>query len=124
MDESRHNIPVRGRSLLALKISLAAFFLYQGLDKFPERRLWVGIFDAIGFGQWFRYVTGIVEVAGAVMLVIPKLMTIGAGLLACAMAGALLVHLFVIGASPATLFVALLLALLVTIGWREFREGR
>jgi putative oxidoreductase len=29
-------------------------------------------FDMIGFGQWFRYVTGVLELAGAIGLLIPK----------------------------------------------------
>ena len=30
----------------------------------------VGLFDAIGVGQWFRYVTGSLEVLGAILLLI------------------------------------------------------
>jgi uncharacterized membrane protein YphA (DoxX/SURF4 family) len=51
----------RGTVLLwTLRILLAVVFLYQGLDKFSERRLWLRIFEQIGFGQWFRYFTGVV----------------------------------------------------------------
>jgi uncharacterized membrane protein len=31
----------------------------------------VGLFDAIGIGQWFRYLTGGLEVLGAVALLVP-----------------------------------------------------
>ena len=49
----------RGDALLwTLQILLAVLFLYQGVDKFSERRLWLRIFEEIGFGQWFRYFTG------------------------------------------------------------------
>ena len=43
-----------------MQILLAAVFLFEGIDKFSERRLWLRIFDEIGFGQWFRYFTGVV----------------------------------------------------------------
>lgn len=54
-----------------LRILLAVLFLYQGIDKFSERRLWLRVFEEIGFGQWFRYFTGVVEISGALMLLIP-----------------------------------------------------
>ena len=33
----------------------------------------VALFHDIGVGQWFRYVTGIIEVTGAALLVVPLL---------------------------------------------------
>ena len=115
--------------LWTLRILLAVLFLYQGVDKFSERPLWIGIFDDIGFGQWFRYFTGVVEIAGALMLLIPKTTLVAVGLLICTMIGALLVHVFVIGAGPQTVLVGLLVLMLCTIGakhvnWRMQREGR
>ena len=48
----------------ALRIFLAVAFLFFGLLKFREGdgSLYVRIFELIGFGQWFRYFTGVVEV--------------------------------------------------------------
>ena len=120
----------RGNTLLwTLRILLAVFFLYQGIDKFAERRLWLRIFEEIGFGQWFRYFTGVVEISGAVMLLIPKATLVGVGLLICTMIGALLVHVLVIGVGPQTVFVGILLLMLCIIGakranWGERRKGR
>lgn len=112
-----------------MRILLAALFLYQGIDKFSERRLWLRIFEEIGFGQWFRYFTGVVEVSGALMLLIPKATLVAVGLLVCTMIGAILVHVLVIGVGPQTVFVGILLLMLCTVGakhatWRERREGR
>ena len=45
-------------------------------------------FDAIGVGQWFRYVVGSIEVASAVLLAIPSLAAFGALLLIPIMIGA------------------------------------
>ena len=108
---------------------LAALFLYQGIDKFSERRRWLRVFEGIGLGQWFRYFTGVVEISGAVMLLIPRTTLVAVGLLVCTMIGALLVHLLVIGVGPQTVFVGVLLAMLCTVGVRwinrkKRKEGR
>ncbi len=115
--------------LWAIRILLATLFLFEGIDKFSERRLWLRIFEEIGFGQWFRYFTGVVEVSGALMLLAPKATIVAVGLLGCTMVGALLVHLLVIGIGPQTVFVVILLLTLCIIGVghtkrRERREGR
>ena len=53
----------------AVRVSVAAIFTLTGLEKFlpGAQTYWVHVFDAIGFGQWFRYFTGAVEVAGGVL---------------------------------------------------------
>jgi hypothetical protein len=48
----------------------------------------VGLFDAIGIGQWFRYVTGSIEVVSAVALLVPSWAAFGALLLIPTMVGA------------------------------------
>ena len=112
-----------------MRILLAAVFLFEGIDKFSERRLWLRIFDEIGFGQWFRYFTGAVEISGALTLLIPKATLVAVGLLVSTMIGALLVHVLVIGVGPQTVVVGILLLMLCAIGakcadWRRRREGR
>jgi putative oxidoreductase len=107
---------VRNFAVWTLRILLAAIFLFEGIDKFSARRLWVRIFSEIGFGQWFRYVTGGVECIGALLLVVPRWTRAGVILLACTMVGALLTHVFVIGTGPQTFAVGVLLALLVALG--------
>ena len=64
------------------------------------RRRWSRLFDAIGVGQWFRYVTGLIEVGSAVALLVPSLAPFGAIALVATMAGAILTHLFIVGGSP------------------------
>jgi uncharacterized membrane protein YphA (DoxX/SURF4 family) len=115
----------RARRVVAwiASILLALIFLSEGAAKFADSRMWVRIFDQIGFGQWFRYFTGAVEVAGAVLLLIPASRMWGALLLACTMCGALLVHVFVMGVSPPTLGVALLFLMLVAVGLEAKRRA-
>jgi putative oxidoreductase len=73
----------------------------------------VALFEAIGVGQWFRAVTGLIEVASAVALLVPAVAPFGAVALAATMIGAVATHLFVVGGSPAVPVVLLLGALAV-----------
>lgn len=59
--------------ILILRAALAFTFLYFGLRKLTSGAADVAIYDAIGFGQWPRYVTGTVEVLGAIGLWVPGL---------------------------------------------------
>lgn len=78
------------------------------------------MFDAIVSGQWFRFVTGVVEIAGAMLICVNGYQFIGAGLLLCTMIGALLTHILVLGvssAAPATLLGVL--AAFVAFAYRQ-----
>ena len=57
--------------LWILQIGAAGMFLMVGFLKLSGDPQMVGLFDAIGVGQWFRYVTGSLEVAGAILLLSP-----------------------------------------------------
>lgn len=101
--------------LWTLQIAAAGMFLMAGGSKLAGAPDMVGVFDLIGIGQWFRYLTGGIEVGAAVMLLIPQLAFYGAALLVPTMIGAVLTHLFILGGS-ATPAVVLLLAV-ATIAW-------
>ena len=103
---------------------LAVIFLSEGAAKFPESRLWLRVFDQIGLGQWFRYFTGVVEIAGALLILVPATRLWGAVLLACTMCGALLVHALIMGIGPQTAGVVVLLLMLVAIGAHSFKMRR
>lgn len=51
-----------------LRAALTLAFLYFGIRKLIGYHVDVGIYEAIGFGQFPRYVTGSVEVLGAALL--------------------------------------------------------
>ncbi|MEO0325185.1 MAG: DoxX family protein [Myxococcota bacterium] len=78
---------------------MALAFLAAGTAKLLGVEDMVTIFAQIAFGQWFRYVTGGLEVISAVLVSIPATAWFGAALLACVMAGAALIHLVLIGGS-------------------------
>ena len=50
-----------------LSVLLALIFLSAGGMKLMSRPNMVQEFAQVGLGQWFRYFTGILEVAGAIM---------------------------------------------------------
>src|SRR5258707_199687 len=87
-------------TLWALQIGSAAMFLFAGGLKLAGVPLMVQQFGVIGIGQWFRYLTGTIEVVSAVLLLIPSVAAYGAAALAVTMIGAIVTHLFIIGGSP------------------------
>jgi putative oxidoreductase len=104
-------------AIWTLRVLLAVAFFYFGISKFAggSRRMWIRLFDTIGFGQWFRIFTGFVEAGGALLLLTPRGVLPGVALLAAAMIGALLVHIFILGVSSATIAVVMLLVILTGV---------
>ena len=86
-------------ALLAVKALVTLAFLAAGLAKLAGAEMMIATYEAIGAGQWFRYLTGAIEVGAAALLWVPGLQAIGAGLLVCTMIGAVLAHLLVLGPS-------------------------
>jgi uncharacterized membrane protein YphA (DoxX/SURF4 family) len=106
-------------ALWALQILAAAAFLAAGIPKLAGAPQMVEVFQKIG-GQWFRYVTGLLEIAGAIGLLIPRYTFYAASLLAIIMVGALVSVLAVLGGSPAP--AAVLLVITATIAY--FRKEK
>jgi putative oxidoreductase len=73
------------------------------------------LFEAVGIGQWFRYLTGGIEVVSAILLLVPALSGLGALLLVPTMIGAIATHLFIVGGNPVIPIV--LLAITAFIAW-------
>jgi putative oxidoreductase len=105
--------------LWILQIGAAGMFLMVGFFKLSGDPRMVGLFDAIGLGQWFRYVTGSLEVLGAILLLIPRLSGLGALLLMGVMLGAVPTHLFVVGGSPLSAIILLIVTGVVAWGRLE-----
>ena len=99
--------PVALVALWLTQIALAAMFLFAGGLKLTGAPDLVALFDAIGIGQWFRYVTGSIEVVSAVMLLVPSWAAFGALLLIPTMLGAVFTHLVIVGGSAVTATVLL-----------------
>jgi hypothetical protein len=73
----------------------------------------VAVFAKIGFGQWFRILTGLLEVAGAIGLFVPRFAVYAASMLAVVMVGAIGFHLTRLGGNPLPPIVLFLLAILI-----------
>ncbi len=105
--------------LLAAKALLTLAFTAAGLVKLAGVEMMVQTYDAVGVGQWFRYVTGLIEVGGAILLWIPGRQLLGAGLLFCTMVGATLAHLLILGPSAMPAIILGLLAAFAAYGHRD-----
>ncbi|MEI6487119.1 MAG: DoxX family protein [Sphingomonadales bacterium] len=102
----------------ALQIAAAAIFLIAGSKKLMADPAMVAVFAKVGIGQWFRLLTGALEVGGGLALLVPRLVPLSAAVLAMVMVGATTAHLTVLGGSPA-LAIALLLACLCLVWLRR-----
>jgi putative oxidoreductase len=102
-------------ALWVVQALLALAFLGAASGKLLGKPEMVGLFETIGIGQWFRYLTGLLEAAGAVLILVPRTKAYGATLLGAVMAGAVLTHLFILHNAPTA--PALLLILAGVVAW-------
>jgi uncharacterized membrane protein YphA (DoxX/SURF4 family) len=102
-----------------LQIVVAGFFVMAALGKFAGAEPSASTFEAIGLGDWFRVVVGVLEVAGAVALLVPRLAGAAGLALAGLMAGAVLTEAFVSGGWVVLPLALLVLCLLIAWGRRE-----
>ncbi len=116
----------RGRaSLIALwltQVALALMFLMAGGSKLAGVPAMVSLFDALGVGQWFRYVTGVAELTAGIALLVPSAAVFGAMLLIPTMLGAIVINVFVVPASPVPPLVLLILA--AAVAWARRHQLR
>ena len=92
-------------ALWGLQVVVAGLFLLAGGSKLAGAAAMVALFDAIGVGQWFRYVTGFIEV------------------MALTMVGAITTHLFIVGGSPVVPVFLLLGSLAILWARRDQLSG-
>lgn len=84
---------------IALRALLTLAFVGAGGAKLFGVEMMVATYETIGLGQWFRYLTAIVEIGGAILLWLPNRQALGSALLGATMVGAVLTHWFIIGPS-------------------------
>ncbi|RMI29958.1 DoxX family protein [Nocardia stercoris] len=111
----------RNRVLWTLQILLGLFFVIaSGLPKLLGEDTAVKVFHEIGFGDWFRYFTGIVEVSGGIGLMVPRLSGLAAYGLAIVMVCAAATQAFVLNAPGMSIFP---LVLAVVFAWIGTQRG-
>lgn len=75
----------RTRNILTwvLRVVVGLAFLGIGIEKLTGTMGTVPFFDAIGWGQWFRYVSGAMDTAGALLILVPRFTSYGALIITC-----------------------------------------
>jgi putative oxidoreductase len=101
-----------------IRVAVALVFISSGLEKFSigPGEPWIRMFAKIGYGNWFRYFTGGLEIAGGTLLLVPVTSMVGAVLLILCMLGAIGFHLFVLGDPFSSIINALLILAIVAAG--------
>ena len=103
------------------RIAVALVFLSVGSEKFGSHGPWIRVFARIGLGDWFRYLTGVMQVGGALLLLVPPLVAFGTIVLGCTMVGAIVANIFILNTSFAAIIPSLLLAAVTFVGWQSRR---
>ena len=120
LDEPQSRFELIKRWLI--RAAAALLFFSVGMSKFSARSQWVSIFAQIGFGQWFRYFTGVLQILGALLVLISETFAVGIIILACTMAGAMACWVFLLGEPFNAFFPGALLLGLVFIGGEDVIE--
>jgi uncharacterized membrane protein YphA (DoxX/SURF4 family) len=107
----------------AFQILAAVQFFLTGLDKVSDAPPMVQLFAAVGFGQWFRYFTGTLEIVSAALLLMPRLAHIGAALLALTMIGALIAHATILPFPPVKPIILLVMVAAIFAVRRREEDG-
>ncbi|MFD5090501.1 DoxX family protein [Amycolatopsis thailandensis] len=111
----RPSLPLGSIALWIVRAVLAAEFLYSGYLLFAGGHT-EQTFAEIGLGQWLRYVTGVLEVGGAIGLLVPRFGGPSALLLAGIMVGASVTELFILTDGGPVLPLVLLI-ITATLAW-------
>jgi uncharacterized membrane protein YphA (DoxX/SURF4 family) len=98
-----------------LSLLLALVFLLFGSMKLLGKPAMVQEFNQVGLGQWFRYFTGILEIAGALGLLVPRFARWAALLLVVVMIGAITAHFTVLRSNPT--FASIIFVLAAVTAW-------
>jgi uncharacterized membrane protein YphA (DoxX/SURF4 family) len=93
METAQPVFPWKTAGVWTLTVVLAAFFLVAGGGKLVGVPRQIDSFAHWGYAEWFLYVIGAVETAGAVGLLIPRVAVFAVLLLGATMLGAALTHL-------------------------------
>jgi putative oxidoreductase len=106
------------RALWVLQILLGVFFVVaSAAPKFFGEATAVEIFAQIGAGQWFRYLVGVLELAGGIGLMVPRLAGPAALGLMGLMVGAAYTQAVVLDAPAMITTPAIIFVLAAVIAW-------
>jgi uncharacterized membrane protein YphA (DoxX/SURF4 family) len=86
----------RNITIWILRLVLGLIFLFVAASKLTVTGNTVQYFAAIGWGQWFRYLTGSLDLLGVILLFVPRWTRYGAIILACSIGSAAMISLTVL----------------------------
>jgi uncharacterized membrane protein YphA (DoxX/SURF4 family) len=106
-----------------LRVVLGLLFLAVGTAKLTGTGHTIAYFAAIGWGQWFRYLTGLFDLGGTVLLFVPRWTCYGAIILAISVGLAAVISLTVLqgnrdwGGSEMVTIPLVITLLAVSLAW-------
>jgi len=109
--------PIRLGWVRIAELALGMLFVVAGMVKLSGMAFMVELFARLGFGQWLRYVTALVELTGGVLLIAGHMEYLAALALAVIMVGATAASVIVFDRSPIP--PALTLIALVVLAWKH-----
>jgi putative oxidoreductase len=109
--------PIRLGWVRIAELALGMLFVAAGMVKLSGMAFMVELFASLGFGQWLRYVTALVELTGGVLLIAGHMEYLAALALAVIMVGATAASVIVFDRSPIP--PALTLIALVVLAWKH-----
>jgi uncharacterized membrane protein YphA (DoxX/SURF4 family) len=99
---------------------IGLIFFLVGIEKLTGTMGTIPFFDAIGWGQWLRYVSGAVDTVGALLVFVPRFTSLGAFMITCSVGlGTYLCFAKALFNPAFPLVMTLLAASLVWLGWRS-----
>ncbi|MEU5882794.1 DoxX family protein [Spirillospora sp. NPDC047279] len=113
------------RVLWGLQITIGLFLIVaSALPKFAGQKDAVETFVKIGWGEWFRYLTGAVELAGGIGLLIPRLAGAAATGLVGLMIGAAIAQCTALDAPGLVVLPIVFGVVLAVVAWERRAETR
>ena len=103
-----------------LRGAVTVLFCSVGVSKFGQQSGWNKIFGQIGLGQWFRYFTGVVQIVGGLLVIVPRTCVIGIAAVACTMLGAVFAWIGPLHARGNAIIPGAILIGLVAIGFQNW----
>lgn len=106
---------MKHKILSGLALLLGGYFVAIAVMGFIGAEPMVKTFEAIGIGQWFRYVTAACQLLGGAMLIVPRTRLFGAIFVVCVLIGAVIARIAFMHTTP--LPAVILLAVAVVVLW-------
>jgi hypothetical protein len=116
MTTSTSRASAHRRIVWGVRALLILAFAVAGVAKLAGATQMIQVFEAIGIGQWFRYLTGAVEVIGALLLLKRTTGFLAGLMLTMTMICGAATHLLLIGGNPMPAMI--LAALSAFVAWQ------